>query len=32
VDEEDLLEIEFIHPDPLVPNPVGKLVATACES
>jgi hypothetical protein len=28
VDEEDVLEIEFINPDPLVPNPIGKLVET----
>jgi hypothetical protein len=29
MDEEDLLEIEFIICVPLVPNPIDKLVATA---
>jgi hypothetical protein len=27
VDEKDLLDIELINPDPLVPNPIGTLVA-----
>jgi hypothetical protein len=32
VDEEDLLEIEFNVCGPLVPNPVGRLIATFFKS
>ena len=32
MDEKDLLKIEFIHPGPLVPKPISKLVATIQKS
>jgi hypothetical protein len=32
VDEEDLLEIECMHPGPLVQNPIDKLAVTVHKS
>jgi hypothetical protein len=32
VDEEDLLEIMFIHPNPLIPNLINKLVTAVPKS